>query len=54
MLVGKGPETIKLVDAVARDLSTEPGMCGSMSGSIPTEVGQPHVRVTQIVVGGEA
>jgi TldD protein len=54
MLVGKGPETIKLVDAVARDLSTEPGMCGSMSGSIPTEVGQPHVRVAQIVVGGEA
>lgn len=54
MLVGKGPETIQLVDAVARDLATEPGMCGSLSGSIPTEVGQPHVRVTRIVVGGEA
>ncbi len=54
MLVGKGPDTIKKVDAVATDLSTEPGMCGSLSGSIPTEVGQPHLRVSEIVVGGEA
>ena len=54
MLVGKGPDTIKRVDAIATDLSTEPGMCGSMSGSIPTEVGQPHLRVSEIVVGGEA
>jgi len=54
MLLGKGPGTIQRVDAVARDLSTEPGMCGNRSGSIPTEVGQPRVRVEQIVVGGEA
>ena len=54
MLVGKGPDTIMKVDAVATDLSTEPGMCGSLSGSIPTEVGQPHLRVSEIVVGGEA
>lgn len=54
MLVGKGPETIRRVDAVARDLATEPGMCGSLSGSVPTEVGQPHLRVSQIVVGGQA
>ena len=54
MLVGKGPDTIMKVDAVAGDLSTEPGMCGSLSGSIPTEVGQPHLRVSEIVVGGEA
>jgi TldD protein len=54
MLVGKGPDTIRKVDAVATDLTTEPGMCGSLSGSIPTEVGQPHLRVTEIVVGGEA
>jgi TldD protein len=54
MLVGKGPDSIKKVDAVSDDLSTEPGMCGSQSGSIPTEVGQPHLRVSEIVVGGEA
>jgi TldD protein len=54
MLVGKGPDTIMKVDAVSDDLATEPGMCGSSSGSIPTEVGQPHLRVSEIVVGGEA
>ncbi|MFO7545136.1 MAG: TldD/PmbA family protein [Trueperaceae bacterium] len=54
MLVGKGPESIRRIVAVSDDLSTEPGMCGSMSGSIPTEVGQPHLLVSEIVVGGEA
>ncbi len=54
LLVGKGPDTIQKVDAVAGDLATEPGMCGSMSGSVPVEVGQPHLRVSELVVGGEA
>lgn len=54
MLVGKGPDTLLKVEAVGDDLETAPGMCGSLSGSIPTEVGQPHVRVREIVVGGEA
>jgi TldD protein len=28
------------------------GMCGSLSGSIPTDVGQPTIRVQNITVGG--
>ena len=28
------------------------GMCGSLSGSIPTNVGQPTIRVQNITVGG--
>ncbi len=54
MLLGKGPDTIQKVVAVSDDQSNEPGMCGSKSGSIPTEVGQPHILVSEIVVGGEA
>jgi len=54
MLLGKGPDTIKKIVAVSNDQSNEPGMCGSRSGSIPTEVGQPHLLVSDIVVGGEA
>jgi TldD protein len=54
MLLGKGPDTIKKVVAVSNDQENEPGMCGSKSGSIPTEVGQPHILVSDIVVGGEA
>lgn len=54
MLVGKGPESIMRIDAVSSDLETAAGMCGSLSGSVPTEVGQPHLRISEIVVGGEA
>ncbi len=54
LLVGKGPETLQRVVAVSSDLVTAAGMCGSLSGSIPTEVGQPHVLISAIVVGGES
>lgn len=54
MLLGKGPDTIMKIAAVSNDQSNDPGMCGSMSGSVPTEVGQPHLLVSEIVVGGEA
>ncbi|GAA6761822.1 MULTISPECIES: TldD/PmbA family protein [Thermus] len=54
MLVGKGPETLKRVVAVAKDWENAPGMCGSLSGFVPVEVGQPHVLVSEMVVGGRA
>ncbi len=54
MLVGKGPESIKKIVAVAGDLENAPGMCGSISGMVPVEVGQPHLLVSEIIVGGEA
>ncbi len=54
MLLGKGPESIQKIVAVSDDLENAPGMCGSLSGSIPVEVGQPHLLVSDIVVGGEA
>src|SRR5690625_2571440 len=54
MLLGKGPDTIRKIAAVSDDLSNEPGMCGSMSGSLPVEIGQPHLLVSELVVGGEA
>lgn len=54
MLIGKGPESIKKIVAVSSDLELGPGMCGSLSGSLPVEVGQPHILVSEIIVGGEA
>ena len=29
------------------------GMCGSQSGSVPTNVGQPRIRVSELTVGGK-
>jgi TldD protein len=37
---------------VGSDMQTGQGMCGSASGSIPTDVGQPLIRVSEITVGG--
>jgi TldD protein len=51
-LVGKGDETLSKIDMVANDLERAQGMCGAASGSIPTDVGQPTIRVTEITVGG--
>ena len=53
MLVGKGPESIQRIVAVAADRKNAPGMCGSLSGMVPVEVGQPHLLISEIVVGGE-
>lgn len=51
-LVGKGSEIIQNIDMVGTELDMGQGMCGSSSGSIPTNVGQPLIRVSSITVGG--
>jgi len=51
-LVGKGSEIIRNIDMVGSDLDMGQGMCGSSSGSVPTNVGQPLIRVSSITVGG--
>ena len=51
-LIGKGGNTISRIDRVGRKMWMAQGMCGSASGSVPTNVGQPMIRVTDITVGG--
>lgn len=51
-LIGNGIEVLNLIDAVGNNLSHGQGMCGSSSGSIPTNVGQPTLRVSKLTVGG--
>ena len=51
-LVGKGSDVIQNIDMVGSDLDMGQGMCGSSSGSVPTNVGQPLIRVSSITVGG--
>lgn len=52
-LIGKGSEILKQIDMVGTNLELGQGMCGSSSGSIPTSVGQPLIRVKEITVGGK-
>ena len=51
-LVGKGSDILQNIDMVGTDLAMGQGMCGSSSGSVPTNVGQPLIRVSSITVGG--
>lgn len=52
-LVGSGKDVLLRIDMIADNLSCGQGMCGSMSGSIPTNVGQPTIRVSHMTVGGK-
>ncbi|MDY0407777.1 TldD/PmbA family protein [Virgibacillus soli] len=51
-LIGNGATTIQHVDMVANNLGHGAGMCGASSGSLPVNVGQPTLRVSEITVGG--
>lgn len=53
-LIGNGSEILMNIDKVSKNLKRAQGMCGSSSGSIPTDVGQPALRVSSITVGGTA
>ena len=51
-LISTGPKVLKEISMVGKDMALAPGMCGSVSGSVPTTVGQPTLKVDNILVGG--
>lgn len=51
-LIGKGSEVLLNIDMVGNNLMRAQGMCGSISGSIHADVGQPMIRVQNMTVGG--
>ena len=53
-LIGNGPETLRLVDAVGSDFDTWAGTCGKDGQGVPVSSGQPTLRVGELTVGGTA
>src|SRR4051812_33467779 len=53
-LVGNGLEALRAVDGIAGDLEIATGFCGKAGQSVPAGVGQPHVRIRELTVGGTA
>jgi TldD protein len=53
-LVGNGLEALLAVDGIAADLEIASGFCGKAGQSVPAGVGQPHVRIRELTVGGTA
>ena len=53
-LIGNGPEVMNRVSMVGNDLAldTGVGVCGKDGQSVPVGVGQPTLKVDEIVVGG--
>ena len=54
MLIGNGPDAMHRVTMVGNDmkLDTGIGMCGKGGQGVPVGVGQPHLRMNQMTVGG--
>jgi TldD protein len=53
-LVGNGLEALRAIDGIAADLEIATGFCGKAGQSVPAGVGQPHVRIRELTVGGTA
>ena len=51
-LIGEAKEVMPRISMCADDLELAAGFCGSVSGSIFVTVGQPHIKVDSITVGG--
>lgn len=54
MLIGNGPDAMHRVSMIGNDmkLDTGIGMCGKAGQGVPVGVGQPHLRMDQMTVGG--
>ena len=51
-LIGDAKEVMPRISMCADDLELAAGFCGSVSGSVFVTVGQPHIKVDSITVGG--
>lgn len=51
-LIGEATDVMHRISMSSNDLELAAGFCGSISGSIYVTVGQPHIKVDAITVGG--
>ena len=51
-LIGEAKEVMPKISMCGNDLELAPGFCGSISGSVNVTVGQPHIKVDSITIGG--
>ncbi len=52
-LIGNTLDILNNVEMVSDNLVMSPGMCGSASGQVPVTTGQPTIKLSKILVGGE-
>ena len=54
ILIGHAADIMQKISMIGQDLDISAGFCGSVSGSIYVTVGQPHIKVDSITVGGRS
>ena len=54
MLIGNGPDAMHRVSMIGNDMKLDNGigMCGKAGQGVPVGVGQPHLRMDQMTLGG--
>lgn len=54
MLIGNGPDAMKRASMIGNDMKLDTGIgnCGKAGQWVPVGVGQPHLRMDQVTVGG--
>ena len=52
-LIGNTLDILEKIEMVSDDLSIETGWCGSESGQVAVGCGQPTIKVSSILVGGD-
>ncbi|PHN24798.1 metalloprotease TldD [Pseudomonas sp. ICMP 460] len=55
-LTGNGPQTLSQISMVGNDMALDPGMavCGKKGQTVPVSVGQPTLKIDNLIVGGTA
>lgn len=51
-LTGNGPETLKRVESVGKDLGYAIGICGKGGQGVPVSDAQPTMAISELIVGG--
>ena len=51
-LIGNGANALKNIDMISNNMTFGHGVCGSLSGSICANVGEPTIRILNMTVGG--
>ncbi|MCM2476927.1 metalloprotease TldD [Rhizobium sp. CG5] len=54
MLIGNGPDAMRRISMIGNDMKLDTGIgnCGKAGQWVPVGVGQPHLRMDQVTVGG--
>lgn len=55
-LIGSGPESLKHISMIGNDTALDDGVgtCGKAGQSVPVGVGQPTLRIENMIVGGQS